>query len=117
MREGRAAVGLLVAAMLVSYSYFYQAGGWNQNSRFALVRSLVAQRTIRIDDYHEATGDKSFFQGHYYSDKAPGQAFAAVPVVTAARPLLRATGVDPDSASGVALLSYAATLATASVPT
>ncbi len=102
--------------MLVSYAYFYQAGGWNQNSRFALVRSLVAQQSIQIDDYHEATGDKSRFQGHYYSDKAPGQAFAAAPVVAAARPLLRASGVDPDSASGAALLAYVATLATASLP-
>jgi len=114
--EGRAATWLVVAALLVSYAYFYQAGGWNQNSRFALVRALVAQRTIQIDDYHKATGDKAFFQGHYYSDKAPGQAFAAAPVVAAARPLLRVSGVDPDSASGVALLSYVATLATASIP-
>ena len=38
---------LLVAVLLVSYAYFYQAGGWNQNSRFALVRAIVERGTIR----------------------------------------------------------------------
>jgi len=28
-------------ALLVSYAYFYQAGGWNQNSRFDLAVALV----------------------------------------------------------------------------
>ena len=32
------AVGVM---MLLAYSYFYQAGGWNQNSRFDLTRAIV----------------------------------------------------------------------------
>jgi hypothetical protein len=107
---------LLVALLLVSYAYFYQAGGWNQNSRFALVRAIVEGGTVRIDAYHGATGDKVVVGGHFYTDKAPGQSFAAVPFVAAGRSVLRAGGVDPESAVGIAWLSYLATLVTASLP-
>jgi hypothetical protein len=96
---------LLVAVLLVSYAYFYQAGGWNQNSRFALVRAIVEGGTVRIDAYHGATGDKVVVGGHFYTDKAPGQSFAAVPFVAAGRSVLRAGGV-----------AYLATLVTASLP-
>ena len=66
----RSAVIALV--LLVSYAYFYQAGGWNANSRFDLVRAIVEQGTVVIDAYHTNTGDKSRYNGHYYTDKAPG---------------------------------------------
>ena len=46
----------LFVLLFVSYAYFYQAGGWNQNSRFDLVRAIVEQRTTRIDGYVENTG-------------------------------------------------------------
>ena len=32
---------VLGAALFVSYAYFYEAGGWNQNSRFALIRAIL----------------------------------------------------------------------------
>jgi hypothetical protein len=102
-------VALLLAGMLLlSFVYFYQAGGWNQNSRFALVRAIVEQHTLRIDSYAASTGDRAQVGHHFYSDKAPGQALLAVPVVAALRPL----GVHSASA-----LSYAATVATAALPT
>lgn len=104
---------LLFAVLFASYAYFYQAGGWNQNSRFALVRALVEAGTLRIDAYHESTGDKVLVGRHVYSDKAPGAAFAAAPFVALARPLVEA----PQSEAGVALLSYVATLAAAALPT
>jgi len=34
-----------------------------------------------IDKYHSASGDKAYFEGHYYSQAAPGTSFMAVPVV------------------------------------
>lgn len=43
---------ILVGAVLaLSYGYFFSGGGWNQASRFDLVRALVEQGTIRIDRY------------------------------------------------------------------
>ena len=89
---GQRAVLIAVVAF-VSYAYFYEGGGWNQNSRFDLVRAILDEHTLRIDAYHENTGDKALYQGHYYSDKAPGQALLAVPAAAASRPLLRAVGV------------------------
>jgi hypothetical protein len=98
--------------LFLSYAYFYQAGGWNQNSRFALVRAIANDRTVRIDPYEGNTGDKAFFDGHYYSDKAPGLAFAALPIVEPAHRIYRAFGGDPETFAGLALLSYLATVFT-----
>ena len=102
----------LFALLFASNAYFYQAGGWNQNSRFDLVRAITNEHTLNIDPFHLSTGDKAFFNGHYYSDKAPGLALAAVPVVAIARPFLRAAGGDPETYAGLAWLSYLATVFT-----
>jgi hypothetical protein len=106
---------VLGLALFASYAYFYQAGGWNQNTRFALVRAILEQRTIRIDAYADATGDRSLWEGHYYCDKAPGASFIALAPVAAARAAARACGVDPVSAAGITWTSYVATLATSAL--
>ncbi len=107
---------LIAAVLLISYAYFYQGGGWNQNSRFDLVRAIVEQGTLRIDAYHENTDDKAFANGHYYSDKAPGLALLAVPVAEVAKPLLQAGGVDPSSARGLVAMSYFITVFAVALP-
>ena len=99
-----------------SYAYFYGGAGWNQNSRFDLVRAIVEQGTLRIDAYDENTGDKAFANGHYYSDKAPGLALLAVPIAVATRPLLRAAGVNPASPRGLVDLAYWATVFAVALP-
>src|SRR5207249_2855642 len=88
---------IVALALFVSYAYFYQAGGWNQNSRFALVRAILERHTVRIDDYSAHTGDRALWHGHYYSDKAPGTSFVALMPAAVARGLSRAAGVDPES--------------------
>lgn len=106
-------IGLVV---FISYAYFYQAGGWNQNSRFDLVRAILDQHTLRIDSYHSNTEDKALFQGHFYSDKAPGVVLLAIPAVVAVRPFLRWAGVDPLSPRGLVVESYFATVFSVSFP-
>jgi len=69
----------VAVAVLFTYGYFIGTPGWNQNSRLALTRAIVEQGTTVIDRYHETTGDKSFRDGHFYSDKAPGASLLAVP--------------------------------------
>lgn len=106
----------LAAGLLVGYAYFYQGGDWNQNSRFALVRAIVERGTVQIDDTGRwqgelVTGDLARRGTHLYSDKAPGLALTAVPVVAVARLL------TPASKAGLATLAYVATVATAAVPT
>jgi hypothetical protein len=114
MTRTRLALFLL---LFVSYGYFYQAGGWNQNSRFDLVRAITDQGTLRIDIFRRNTGDEAVWQGHYYSDKAPGVALGAVPIVAAVRPVMKAFGGDPESYGGIALLSWLSTLLTVSLAT
>jgi hypothetical protein len=108
---------LLGIVIFLSFIYFYEGGGWNQNSRFDLLRAIVEKHTLQIDAYHENTQDKAHFNGHYYSEKAPGLVFLAVPFALAARPALRIAGVDPESPRGVIALSYIVTAAAVALPT
>ena len=108
---------LLGAVTFLSFIYFYEGGGWNQNSRFDLLRAIVERHTLAIDAYHENTQDKAHFQGHYYSDKAPGLGFLAVPFALAARPALQVVGVDPKSARGELALSYVVSAFAVALPT
>lgn len=101
---------LIAAALFISYSYFYQGTGWNQESHFALARALVEQHTVRIDHYQNSTGDKAYYEGHYYSDKAPGLSLTALPAVAAGIPVSRWLHVHPWKAANVQL--YLATVFT-----
>jgi len=107
---------LIGTVAFVSYAYFYEGGGWNQNSRFDLVRATIQQHTLRIDAYHQNTEDKAFANGHYYSDKAPGVVLLAVPAALTIRPVLRYAGVDPDSPHGWVVASYVATVVAIALP-
>src|SRR5205085_11659844 len=69
----------IFALLFGVYAYFYQAGGWNQNSRFDLVRAVAEHGTLAIDRYAANTGDDSRFGGHYYCDKAPGASALCLP--------------------------------------
>ena len=71
---------------------------------------------MRIDRYHENTGDKAHVGRHYYTDKAPGASLTAVPAVALARVMLRAGGVDVESKPAIVSLSYVATLTAAALP-
>src|ERR1700676_4450889 len=108
---------LLGLVIFFSFIYFYEGGGWNQNSRFDLLRAIVERHTLQIDPYHQNTQDKAHFRGHYYSDKAPGLVFLAVPFALAARPPLRMFGVDPESPRGETALSYVVSAAAVALPT
>ncbi len=108
---------LLGTVLFLSSIYFYEGGGWNQNSRFDLLRAIVERHTLRIDAYHENTQDKAHFKGHYYSDKAPGLVFLAVPFALAARPVLRVAGIDPESPRGEVALSYVVSACAVALPT
>ncbi len=106
---GRVSV-LLFLAVLLSYAYFIHYIGreeWNATSRFDLVFALSGEGTCRIDSFHANTGDKVYFGGHYYSDKAPGPAFLAVPFFRA----LRRLGVE-----GEKTIQYLLTLIVVGVP-
>lgn len=78
--ERRGASWFVFLVLLVCYLYFLPRwADWNVNSRMNLVLAVVDQNTLAIDSYYHNTGDYAFYNGHYYSDKAPGSAFAAIP--------------------------------------
>lgn len=108
---------LLGAVSFLSSIYFYEGGGWNQNSRFDLLRAIVEQHTLQIDAYHENTEDKAHFRGHYYSDKAPGLVFLGVPFAVAARGAMRKVGIQPESPRGEFALSWIVSSGAVALPT
>ena len=56
------------------------AGSWNDISRMAQIQSLIEHHSFRIDgSQFFDTGDKYFFDNHFYSDKPPILALYAAP--------------------------------------
>src|SRR5262245_27360951 len=108
---------LLGITSFLSFLYFYEGGGWSQNSRFDLVRAITERHTFEIDAYHENTLDKAHFRGHYYSDKAPGLALLSVPFAEAAQNVMRVVGSNPESPRGEYFLSYLITAVAVALPT
>lgn len=78
----------LFFSVALAASWFAQGGAMNQNSRYDLTRAVVEEGTLRIDRYADNTlYDRATFNGHTYSDKAPGLALAAAPVYAITRHL------------------------------
>ncbi len=87
MSERRVSV-LIFISLLLAYLYVFPHWlDWNQNTRFDLAAALVERGTLHIDDYASNTGDYAEFNGHAYSDKAPGLSFLAAPAYALARML------------------------------
>jgi hypothetical protein len=59
------------------YLIFVQWYGWNEESNFALTRAISEEKRFEIDSFANQTGDRAFYEGHYYSDKEPGLSFIA----------------------------------------
>jgi hypothetical protein len=67
---------LVFVLLLASYAYtFPRWADWNQNSHFDLVFAIVNHGTLSIDCCVQNTGDYAIFEGHTYTDKAPGMSF------------------------------------------
>lgn len=74
-------------------------------TRVALALSLSEGR-VDIDWLAAGTVDKSYFDGHYYSDKPPGVSMLAVPVVMVTRAVLDGMGRSSDPTDPAALETY-----------
>ena len=57
-------------------------------TRLGLTRSIIERGSLNIDPWAHMTTDRAFRAGHWYSDKAPGVSFVAIP------PLAVMLGVD-----------------------
>jgi hypothetical protein len=58
---------IVILALLTNNSIL----SWNDASRMATIESLVDHHSFVIDNSRFFTGDKYFYQGHFYSDKPP----------------------------------------------
>ena len=112
---------LIFLLFFITYAYFFQGGGWNQNTRICLTRAIIHQQSFIIDPYKEDsqdpyfefvnTGDWSFKDGHYYSNKSPGLSMLAVlPFAITEFTLKNLSRFDPEKQ--VHLSAYASTLCT-----
>jgi hypothetical protein len=82
---------ILLLTVITVYGYFFSCGGWNQNARFDSIFSFVEPGTTDSLTFHidrfivnpekgYNTGDWSFYNGHYYSNKAPGTTLIGISV-------------------------------------
>lgn len=118
------APALLAMLVLLSHAYFYNGAQWNHNARFDTVfatveghRPLFAIDPFIVDAQRGVnTGDWSFFQGHYYSNKAPGPALLGIPVYALLSTVERALGVDPTANQPALLNAYFIHLAVTVLP-
>lgn len=78
----RAVPLILFVLVWLSVSWF---GAWalnaNNATRLFAAISMAEQRDATIDEFAALTVDQARFDGHVYSDKAPGMALMAVPAV------------------------------------
>ncbi len=100
----------MFCVLLFFFAYLHQHDGWNQNSRLDLLHSIWTHHTFNIDAYHFNTGDKSVYDGHYYSDKAPGIVLLALPAFMLSALMLKFTGMSLDAAGGWEFADWFATV-------
>jgi hypothetical protein len=130
---------ILFLTLFVSYAWFHQGGGWQQNSRFDQVRSLAEAGELRINDYllyrpvvlggeveirrvplpdpvvsleslsAPNTRDLSLRGGSVYPNKAPGVSLLATPAYAAVSRLGAGWGGDPDAWRALTLNAHLTT--------
>lgn len=76
MQRKLSTISLILLA--IAMGSVIQAMGWAQTSNYALVRALE-KGTAQVDEYSWESKDYSYYNGHFYSVKAPGMAFLVVP--------------------------------------
>ena len=85
-RQYRKDALIIFCLLAFVYAYFYQDASSNGNSRYGLIFAIVQEGRLSIDTYlHRTktdTSDKSYFNGHYYSDKAIGPSLVGAVVYT-----------------------------------
>lgn len=97
---------VLAGAFCLLYAYFFQGGGWNQNSHFDTVRSIVERHAFDITPIAGNTGDTAKFDGKVYSNKGPGLALLGTPIYFVLHGVERMAGFKPDDAATAALNAH-----------
>jgi hypothetical protein len=96
---------LIWLTCLVTYGYFSTVLNDNVQTRVALTLSMAEHHVVDINSQARFTADKAYFDGNYYSDKAPGLSLLSVPVALALSKVL-----DPSGTGATWVASDALTL-------
>ena len=91
--ESRISLKLFLTFFII-YFFFIHWGGWYENSIFALTRAIVDETRFQIDSYANQTSDRAFYNGHYYTEKAPGTSILGVPVYWTTKVFLHSLNLD-----------------------
>jgi len=68
--------------LFISYSHFLQdTNNWNPVTRVALGISMIEDGSLNINKFRPITKDMAYYEKNYYSDKAPGMTFSALPAI------------------------------------
>lgn len=90
-------LALLLAVAFGAFTHRYKSfESSNELSRLYLAFAIAEEGEVYIDNIMEKWGDitdKSQYNGRYYSDKAPGTSFIALPAVLLIRALSAGTGL------------------------
>lgn len=88
---------LLIFLNIFIFSIFFipgnQQGNANTVSRMAAIFAILQDGSLKIDRFASLTTDKAMFDGHAYSDKAPGQILTALLPAGTALALLRLANI------------------------
>ncbi len=72
-------IGAFLAACVLLITFFHEEPSGNGRSRLLTVWGLVENHSFVGDRWHTLTYDKSYVNGHYYSDKAPFSSYLVLP--------------------------------------
>lgn len=105
----------------ITYAYFFQGGGWTENTRICLTRAMLHEGTFSINSFKEDsldppfefvnTGDWAFRDGHYYTNKSPGLSIMALPGYALGEAFMRSFAPD-DPEKQIWWASYMASVST-----
>ena len=94
---------LPILCLAIGAAVIVQVPGWNERAHYAQVRAL-RDGTWKIDPYIFDTGDRGYYQGHWYANKAPGLAMFVLPYYAASRSAGIASSDEPREIHQLAII-------------
>jgi len=106
----------LAGTLCLLYGYFYQGGGWNQNSHFDAVRAIVETASIEITPFAGNTGDVGYLHDKVYSNKGPGLALWLSPFYAVLSRLPMSADSEAEAFLQIDKLAHALSFAASGLP-
>src|SRR4051812_5257414 len=107
---------VLTACSFIAYVYFFQGFGWNPNSHYATIRSIVERGTADITPFTDITGDVSRIGGRIVSNKPPGFPLLGTPFYFVIAKVVQARGLDVNDPAVATHVQHLLTVVLCAVP-